>query len=366
MKGRRQVLLCVVDLADFAGSLPYGVLQGIVSRWGEARAEVGLRIVIAANKMDLLPRAATLRRLEVWVRTQWRASGLPLPSAVHVVSAARGSGISQLSESLAKECGVRGDVWVIGAQNAGKSSVINALKHDTDGGPGRKAPQVTEAPVPGTTIGIVRLEGILPSHRCRVFDTPGVEHPFQWSSTATPLSPTDVALLLPRRALRGRSFRVTTEQAVTVGGLARVEVLSAPGTSLYLTVWASSDIPCHLGKRDGAEARLAKFTGTKLTPPTGGEEAEPVAMVPSEVQLEGSSWKVSSQDVHIAGLGWVGVGLTGQCTLRVWTAAGIGVTTQPSLMPDFSPDGLERPGFGILVTQGKKKKKKKKGKARGR
>ena len=191
MKGRRQVLLCVVDLADFAGSLPYGVLQGIVSRWGEARAEVGPRIVIAANKMDLLPRAATLRRLEVWVRTQWRASGLPLPSAVHVVSAARGSGISQLSESLAKECGVRGDVWVIGAQNAGKSSVINALKHDTDGGPGRKAPQVTEAPVPGTTIGIVRLEGILPSHRCRVFDTPGVEHPFQWSSTATPLSPTD-------------------------------------------------------------------------------------------------------------------------------------------------------------------------------
>ena len=40
-----------------------------------------------------------------------------------------------------------------------------------------------------------------------------------------------------------------------IGGLARVDVLQSPGATLYLSVFASDEIGCHLGKTEGAEER---------------------------------------------------------------------------------------------------------------
>ncbi|PWA41380.1 GTP binding domain, P-loop containing nucleoside triphosphate hydrolase [Artemisia annua] len=51
----------------------------------------------------------------------------------------------------------RGHVWVIGAQNAGKSTLINALAKKG----GVKVSKLTEAMVPGTTLGILRIGCIL-------------------------------------------------------------------------------------------------------------------------------------------------------------------------------------------------------------
>ena len=56
--------------------------------------------------------------------------------------------------------GERGDVWVIGAQNAGKSSMVNALRRVASGkvagedGAGQSSTKdITVAPLPGTTLG---------------------------------------------------------------------------------------------------------------------------------------------------------------------------------------------------------------------
>lgn len=61
--------------------------------------------------------------------------------------------------------------------------------------------------------------------------------------------------LLPRSRLRARTFRAAAGQTVLIGGLARIDVVEAPGATLYLTVWASSDIVCHFGKSEGADER---------------------------------------------------------------------------------------------------------------
>ena len=114
-------------------------------------------------------------------------------------------------------------------------------------------------------------------------------------------------------------------QALTLGGLARVEVLEAPGSSLYLTVWASDEVSLHMGKGGArAEEILQKYSGTKLVPPLehvggtqgseGGSASPPQAhhmFTSHDVAVSGSSWKVSSEDVHIAGLGWVAIGVSG-------------------------------------------------------
>lgn len=64
-------------------------------------------------------------------------------------------------------------------------------------------------------------------------------------------------MLLPRKRLRPRTYRLGEGQSLLLGGCARVDVVSSPGATLYLTVWASDDVICHLGRTDSADERCA-------------------------------------------------------------------------------------------------------------
>ena len=69
---RRATILCVVDVADFDGSLPRAALSGLLETIGygdEAAStnprDLGHQLVVAVNKIDLLPTQITVKRLEV-------------------------------------------------------------------------------------------------------------------------------------------------------------------------------------------------------------------------------------------------------------------------------------------------------------
>lgn len=49
-----------------------------------------------------------------------------------------------------------------------------------------------------------------------------------------------------------------------VGGLFRLDVVDAPSESIYMTVWASAQLPCHMGKAENADELLAKHVGDRL------------------------------------------------------------------------------------------------------
>ena len=115
--------------------------------------------------------------------------------------------------------------------------------------------QLTAASLPGTTIGFVRLKDVVSSRKCRVFDTPGVLHRHQFTSTFSPLASDEVAMLLTRRTLRPRTFRAAVGSTVAVGGLVRVDVLESPQSTVYLTLWASDRVTHHYGKTQGAHER---------------------------------------------------------------------------------------------------------------
>ncbi len=147
-------------------------------------------------------------------------------------------------------------------------------------------------------------------------------------------------MLLPRRRLRPRTYRLGEGQSVLMGGCARVDVVASPGATLYLTVWASDDIICHFGRTEGVDLRCArkqfctklvscscigllrqvvlsanrgkwvlwrrleKHSGTTLVPPLGGMErlAALGPLQPCDVDVSGTSWKFSTVDVAIAGM----------------------------------------------------------------
>lgn len=345
-RSRPPLVLLVVDLVDFDGSFP-AAAAALLSSLGDSA-----QVVLAATKADLLPRSASPARLEQWVRARARAGGLTLHLAgVRLLGAPARYGVSSLAECCEELARSRtaGDLWVLGAQNAGKSTLIGALCAHYYGPAFRAAPVASH--VAGTTLAPVRLPDLLPGKRS-VVDTPGLLHAHQLSSR---LTADEARLVLPRKPLKPRTFRVPQGACVSVGGLFRVDVLASPGATLYLTVWASADVSTHWGRAEGGEELRQRHLGGALRPPllpAGEEEAEARAarlealgrVVPRTVALEGSSWTASSVDLAVAGAGWVAVACLGQAQLRVWTHAGVAVTMRDALLPDLARE-LETPGF---------------------
>ena len=350
-KFRRSVVLMVVDLGDFDGSLPRSAIRSLLptsARGGDVSSNFPstFRLIVAANKADLVPSKATYLRLESWVRRRMSQGGLPRPSSVHIVSSTSGAGVKALLANVQTAVGSRGDVWVVGAQNAGKSSLLNAMRAAVGL---KRENKVTVAPVPGTTLGLIPVPSLLPQG-CKMMDTPGVPHAYQLASSMTA---EEMKMLLPKRPLKPRTFRLGIGQSVAIGGVARVDVVSCPGATMYLTVWVSDEVVCHMGKTEGADERYLKHAGVKLSPPVGSEERMESfpALKATEAVAQGDSWKESSVDVAIAGLGWVAVGVGGEAKLNVWAPPGVAITTREAMLPDFARE-LERPGFGRVIEAG--------------
>ncbi len=199
------VVVMVVDCVDFDGSFPKQAAKSLFKALEGTRDDPKLskklpRLILVATKVDLLPSQIPPARLDRWVRHRARAGGAPKLSGVYMVSSHKDLGVRNLFSYIKELTGPRGNVWVIGAQNAGKSTLINAFAKKE----GAKVTKLTEAPVPGTTLGILRVGGIL-SAKAKLFDTPGLLHPYLMSMR---LNRDEQKMVEIRKELQPRSYRI--------------------------------------------------------------------------------------------------------------------------------------------------------------
>ncbi|EFJ17201.1 hypothetical protein SELMODRAFT_62387, partial [Selaginella moellendorffii] len=345
--GKRAVVLMVVDSSDFDGSFPRQVAKLIseVEAQMAATYRTGFtgnspRLIVAATKVDLLPPQLSPMRLEQWIRKRVIIGGAPRPTAVHLVSATKNWGVQALTERITKVAGPRGDVWVVGAQNAGKSSLINALARFNVG---KHESRLTEAAHPGTTIGILKITGILPQN-IKLYDTPGIFHSHQLTMR---LNEEDFKSVQMRKELKPRTFRIKVGHSIQVGGYLRLDLLEAPARTIYMTVWASPFISLHMGKTERALDVFKKHIGVELKPPSSLKSwIEQGQFVSQKFRVHGDDWEASTVDIAVAGLGWVGLGLKGEAVIEVWTYEGVAVSTREALVYDYARI-FETPGFTI-------------------
>ncbi|KAG8387339.1 hypothetical protein BUALT_Bualt02G0011200 [Buddleja alternifolia] len=346
ISGARSVILLVVDATDFDGSFPRRVAN-LVSRtidenaqsWKEGKSGNIPRILLVVTKIDLLPSNISPTGLEHWVRTRARAGGAGKLTSVHLVSAVKEWGVKTLVDDVVKFAGVRGNVWAVGAQNAGKSTLINAIGKFV----GMKGTHLTEASVPGTTLGILRMEGVLPG-KAKLFDTPGLLHPHQIS---TRLTREEQKLVRIEKELKPRTYRIKAGQSVHIGGLLRLDIEESSVDSIYVTVWASPLVPLHMGKTENACTMLEEHFGRQLQPPIETRRVEELGKwVKREFHVTGNGWDSSSIDIAAAGLGWFAIGLKGEASLGVWTYEGVDVILRNALLPQRSHK-FEVSGFTV-------------------
>jgi len=352
LREKPAVIIALVDLFDFAGS----VLTELDNIAGENP------VILAANKADLLPSKMGQHRAENWVRRELEYLGVQsianIGGAVRLVSCKTGFGISDLlvkARKLGEE--MNSDVYVVGAANAGKSTLVNYIleRNSKEKSLGKKRAgnvnankgAVTVSPLPGTTLKFIKVD--LGDKRS-LYDTPGLLVP---GTLTQMLTPEELKIVVPRKKVEPITFRVTSGKCVLVGGLARVGIIG-DSKPFLLTFFVANDIKLHPTDSDKADHLIENHVGKMLTPPL--EKRENIEWEHHDIAIDGAGWKEAAADITLRGLGWVAVTGAGKASLRVTVPKGIGVAVRPPLMPFDVWDVASRYTGGKAVRKVTKKK----------
>ena len=258
IKDTPAVVLCLVDIFDLRGSL----LSNLKAIAGKNP------LLLAANKVDLLPKDVSLVRLTNWIYAEVKqVCGYRSPrednpdrfnrppatamrtkvtddsddsaavlrrNSVHLVSCQSGMGMDRLLGdlmSVAKDNGNR--IYVMGAANVGKSSFINRLlvtsnmrgKDSKRSGSSKSSlkdksgPMATVSNLPGTTLDFLKIK--LPNGVTLV-DTPGLLNKGQLTSK---LTIAELRQVIPSKPVNSVTLRLSEGKCVLIGGLAKIDFL---------------------------------------------------------------------------------------------------------------------------------------------
>lgn len=159
IRPHKALVLLIVDLLD----LPDSIVPDLPELVGSNK-----HIIVLGNKIDLLPGDSPnyLQRIKRQVCQYCKDAGLgDQVTDVHLISAKTGYGIEELISSLQRSWKYKGDVYLVGSANAGKSTLFNMLL-ESDYCKSRASDVIhkaTVSPWPGTTLNLLKFPIINPT-----------------------------------------------------------------------------------------------------------------------------------------------------------------------------------------------------------
>ncbi|WP_412520932.1 ribosome biogenesis GTPase YqeH [Staphylococcus simulans] len=285
---KKGLVVNVVDIFDFEGSF-INALKRIVGN---------KKVILAANKIDLLPKQINKRRVKEWLKKSARKYGLEAEDVV-LISAEKGFGIQDLLEAI-QQHRKQEDVYVVGTTNVGKSTLINKLIEQSVG----EKNVVTTSRFPGTTLDLIDIP--LDDHSF-MYDTPGVIQEHQMTHY---VSEKELKQIMPNKEVKQRVYQLNEAQTLFFGGLARIDYVS--GGKRPLVCYFSNNLPIHRTKTEKANDLWRTQLGQLLTPPSHKDDFNLDEM--KAVRLETGKEK---RDVMIAGLGFITIGPGAKVIVRV-------------------------------------------------
>lgn len=302
--GQEALVIHIVDLFDFHGSVISGLQRFIGTN----------PVLLAVNKIDLLPKVTNWNKVRNWVQKEAKDLGLKVEDVV-LCSAKQSSGFDRLLDALQSYRGDR-DVYVVGATNVGKSTLINRLIRDYSD----LEQELTVSRYPGTTLDMVHIP--LDDGKA-IIDTPGIMYPSRYTEW---VSPQDLGVLLPDKPLKPAVYQLNEGQTLFFGGFGRFDFIQ--GERQSFTCFASGRVPLHRTKLERADDLFRDHAGELLSPPN----RENLEKLPEWTRHEFRIPKGSRSDVFISGLGWIKVNNDVGAVVAVHVPKGIKVLVRPSLI----------------------------------
>jgi ribosome biogenesis GTPase YqeH len=294
----------IVDLFDFQGSLISGLQRFVGNN----------PILLVVNKIDLLPRVTNWNRLRNWVQKQASEEGLKVVDVV-LCSARRNTGFDRVIEAINTYRQNR-DVYVVGATNVGKSTLINRLISDYSD----LKRELTVSRYPGTTLDAVHIP--LDDGKS-IIDTPGIVYSWRMSEI---IPRKDLGALLPDKPLKPLTYQLNEKQTLFFGGLVRFDFLE--GQRQSFTTYLSSGLPVHRTKLERADELQTNHRGLMLSPPS----LEDLDSIPPWTRHRLHVPSNTKQDVFISGIGWIQTNGTSGATLDIYAPRGIKVMLRESIL----------------------------------
>ena len=276
----------VVDLFDLEGS----ILPNINALTNQSD------VLVALNKRDVLPRSVNDGKLRHRALPMLKRRGLQAKDAV-VVSAEKKIGIDRLIDRIAHMAHGR-DIYVVGATNVGKSSLINAM---LSAAAERKLNPITVSKARGTTQGLIAI----PFEDSTLFDTPGLFNPHHASAL---LDDAAMKQIQPTKEIKPRVYQLSPPQTLFLAALARFDIEATSPVSAI--VYAADAVNVHRRKTEGADAFFTTHGGERLTPFVGDLDAK-----------TSFSFRQGKHDIVIPGLAFVS--LSGPVRVTVHTPKGL-------------------------------------------
>ncbi|KAM9849437.1 nitric oxide-associated protein 1 [Aulostomus maculatus] len=156
---QKGLVLLIVDLLD----VPDSIVPDLPELVGSNK-----HVVVLGNKIDLLPRDSPnyLHRIRRQIAHYCQDAGFrDQVTDIHLISAKTGYGVEALISSLQRSWKYKGDVYLVGSANAGKSTLFNTLlESDYCKSKSSNAIQkATISPWPGTTLNLLKFPIINPT-----------------------------------------------------------------------------------------------------------------------------------------------------------------------------------------------------------
>ncbi|CAH1202775.1 putative protein YqeH [Paenibacillus plantiphilus] len=294
----------IVDIFDFEGSLISGLQRFVGNN----------PVLLVVNKIDLLPKGVNLNRLRNWVQKQAKTQGLRILDVV-LCSAKRNMGFERVIEALGEHRGKR-DVYVVGATNVGKSTLINRLIHDFSD----LERELTTSRYPGTTLDAVHIP-LDDGHD--IIDTPGIVY----AHRMTEVVPRDVLqALLPDKPIKQLVYQLNEQQTLFIGALARFDFIE--GARQSFSLYISNALPVHRTKLERADELYADHKGVMLAPP----KAEQLDEIPAWTRHRLTIRRGTDTDIYISGLGWIHVNSGDGALVDIHAPKGIRVLLRDALI----------------------------------
>jgi len=294
----------IVDIFDFEGSLISGLQRFVGNN----------EVLLVVNKIDLLPKVMNMNRIRNWVQQQAKQQGLRTVDVV-LCSAKRNIGFERVIEEIENYRNGR-DVYVVGATNVGKSTLINRLISDYSD----LNQELTTSRYPGTTLDAVRIP--LDDGNA-IIDTPGIVY----ASRMTEIVPRSfLGTLLPDKPIKPLVYQLNEGQTLFMGSIARFDFVE--GERQSFTFYVSNGLNIHRTKLERADELYEQHQGELL----GGPSREELADIPAWTRHSLRVKRGQYNDVYISGLGWIQVNSDSGALLDIYAPKGIKVILRDSMI----------------------------------